>query len=161
MFSSSPKEAIKAYSKVSVETGVLAADPHQLIVMLFDGAIKAIVEAGIQMKANNVAEKGRLITQAILIIESGLRASLNKKVGGQLALNLDALYGFLSKELILANLDNNEEQLAKVNKSLMELRSAWLQIAPAKVKANQSEQEEQLEPAKPTAAATAAKAVAS
>lgn len=144
MFNSSPKDAIKAYSKVSVETGVLAADPHQLIVMLFDGAIQAISEAGVQMQVNNIPEKGRLITKAILIIESGLRASLNKKVGGKLAVTLDALYGFLSHELILANLDNNEKQLAKVNESLMELRRSWLQIAPAKLK-EAEQQRKQLE----------------
>jgi|GEM_PF-206920 len=133
MFGSSPKDAINTYAKVSIETGVLAANPHQLIVLLFDGAIKAISNAVQQMQEKNISEKGRSITHAISIIESGLRASLNKKVGGELALTLDALYGFLSKELVMANRNNDATKLAEVKKTLTELRGAWLQIAPVKV----------------------------
>ena len=133
MFGSSPKNAINAYATVSIETGVLAADPHQLITLLFDGAIKAISNASQQMQEKKIPEKGHSITHAISIIESGLRVSLNKKVGGELALNLDALYGFMSQQLLMANRNNDTEKLAEVKKTLTELRGAWLQIAPAKV----------------------------
>lgn len=130
MFGSSPRNAANAYAKVSIETGVLAADPHKLIVMLFDGAIKAISNATQQMESQKIAEKGRSVSHAISIIENGLRASLNKKVGGELAQNLDALYGYMSKQLALANLNNDVVKLTEVHTLLTDLRDTWQKIAP-------------------------------
>ena len=46
---------LNAYAKVGVETGVSSASPHQLVVMLFDGAMKALGAAIVNMKANNIA----------------------------------------------------------------------------------------------------------
>jgi flagellar secretion chaperone FliS len=132
MFGSSPKNAANAYSKIGMETGVFAADPHKLIVMLFDGAVKAICNASIYMRDGKIPDKGRSITHAISIIESGLRASLNKEVGGELARNLDALYGYMARQLLLANIHNDQKILDEVKKQLLELKDAWEQIAPAK-----------------------------
>ena len=132
MFGSSPQNAANLYSKVNLETGVLAADPHQLITLLFDGAIQALNEAAQHMAMNNTAEKGRLITRAISIIENGLRGSLNKKAGGEIAQNLEKLYTFFAKELVIANCNDDAQKLAEIKKLLTDIRSAWLQIAPAK-----------------------------
>lgn len=71
MFSSSGKAA-QAYARVGVETGVVAASPHKLIVMLFDGALLAITNARQQMAAGQVAEKGTSISRAIDIVSCGL-----------------------------------------------------------------------------------------
>lgn len=132
MFGSSPKKAADAYSKVGMETGVMGADPHKLILMLFDGAIMAISNASHQMATGQVPEKGRSVSHAISIIEKGLQASLNKKVGGELAVNLDALYGYMARELLLANMKNDQKKLAEVKGLLAELKDAWQQIAPDK-----------------------------
>jgi flagellar protein FliS len=58
--------------------------------MLFDGALVAIALGKKSMGEGNIKDKGESITKAILIIDNGLRASLNKEVGGELALNLDS-----------------------------------------------------------------------
>ena len=132
MFGSSPRNGANAYSKVGMETGVFAADPHKLILMLFDGALMAINNAINQMEAGKIAEKGRSISHAVAIVERGLRASLNKEVGGELAQNLDALYGYIIKQLMTANIQNDVDKLVESKKLLHELRSAWEQIAPNK-----------------------------
>lgn len=132
MFGSLPKNAANAYSKVSIETDMFVADPHKLIVMLFDGAVRAICNASIYMHEGNVPEKGRSISHAISIIESGLRASLNKDVGGELARNLDALYGYMARQLLFANVHNDQAKLEEVKKLLLELKGAWEQIAPTR-----------------------------
>lgn len=132
MFGSSPRNAANAYSKVGMETGVFAADPHKLILMLFDGALMAINNSIHQMGAGQIAEKGRSISHAVAIVERGLRASLNKEVGGELALNLDALYGYIIKQLMTANIQNDVDKLTESKKLLHELRAAWEQIAPNK-----------------------------
>lgn len=126
----SKQSGASAYAKVGIETGVMAASPHKLIVMLFDGALVAIHTAAVQMRAGNIAAKGKAVSQAILIIEGGLRASLDKKVGGTIAVSLDALYEYMSNRLLIANLKNQPEILEEVQRLLNELKDAWVQISP-------------------------------
>jgi flagellar protein FliS len=114
-----------AYSKVGLETGVVAASPHKLIVMLFDGAIMAIRNASEQMAAGNIPAKGASISTALTIIDGGLRASLNKDAGGEIAQNLDALYDYMGRQLLTANLHNKRELLAEVQQLLQDLRTSW------------------------------------
>lgn len=129
----SKQYGVNAYAKVGVETGVSSASPHQLIVMLFDGAMKALGAAIVNMKANNIAAKGEAISKAILIIDSGLRASLDKKAGGEIAEGLDALYEYMGTRLLQANLKNDVGILEEVQKLLGDLRSAWnaIETSPA------------------------------
>jgi flagellar protein FliS len=124
MFGKSSRGA-NAYANVSMETGVTSASPHKLIVMLFDGALIAVATAEQQMKDGNIQAKGKSISKAISIIDNGLRASLDKKVGGQIAESLDALYAYMSNRLLIANLKNQPEILQEVHTLLMDLKSAW------------------------------------
>lgn len=121
----SMKNGANAYAKVGVETGVLAASPHKLIVMLFDGALVAVAMGLQHMKAREIERKGLAISKAIMIIDNGLRASLDKKVGGEIAENLDALYAYMSQRLMMANLKNQPEILEEVHTLLKDLKSAW------------------------------------
>ena len=130
MFGSSQARGANAYAKVGIETGVIAASPHKLIVMLFEGAIVAISNASQHLSNGEIASKGQSISKAIAIIENGLRASLDKKAGGEIASNLDALYEYMSARLIRANLDNNQDMLTEVKNLLRDLKSAWEAIAP-------------------------------
>jgi flagellar protein FliS len=124
MFGSSQPGA-SAYAKVGMETGVMSASPHKLVVMLFEGAMLHVTVALQSMKAGQTAKKGKAITRAIAFIETGLRASLNKNVGGELALNLDALYEYMSRRLLDANIKNQPEILEEVYRLLSELKDAW------------------------------------
>jgi len=119
---------VNAYAKVGLETGVTSASPHKLIVMLYDGALAAIMTAITQMKAGNVQEKGKAISKAIQIIDNGLRASLDKEAGGEIARNLDALYDYMSRRLLEANIKNQPEILDEVRGLLADLRDTWNQI---------------------------------
>ncbi|MFZ6732525.1 flagellar export chaperone FliS [Undibacterium sp. Ji42W] len=131
MFGSSQVRGANAYAKVGIETGVIAASPHKLIVMLFEGAIVAISNASQHLSNGEIASKGQSISKAIAIIENGLRASLDKKAGGEIANNLDALYEYMSARLIRANLDNNDDMLNEVKNLLRDLKSSWEAIAPS------------------------------
>lgn len=126
------RSGVSAYASVGVETGVMAASPHKLIVMLFEGAMLAVSTAARQMAAGDIAGKGKSISKAIAIIENGLRASLDRKAGGEIAANLDALYEYMGNRLVVANLENKFEILEEVNRLLGELKGAWDAIgAPA------------------------------
>lgn len=128
MFGSTLRSGASAYGNVGLETGVVSATPHKLIVMLFDGALAALAKAMHDMKAGNVPAKGKSISQAISIIDNGLRASLDKKSGGEIAVSLDALYEYMSERLLVANLKNDANILEEISGLLKDLRGAWVAI---------------------------------
>lgn len=118
----------KAYAQVGLETGINSASPHGLIAMLYDGAIEAIRKAKIYLEMNDIEMKGRQMDKALRILKDGLTASLDLKAGGELAERLLSLYDFISKELILANSQNNVEKMDACIDMLEDLRSAWMEI---------------------------------
>lgn len=133
----SPRSATEAYARVSLETGVMAASPHQLILMLYDGALTALASARQALLKGDIPAKGKAISKAIDIVANGLKASLDKSAGGALAERLDALYEYLGNRLLYANLRNDAAALDECARLLAELKSAWQEIAndPAVVSA--------------------------
>lgn len=121
-------KGVNEYNRIGLETGVVAANPHQLIVMLFDGAIKSCNAALPLIEGKAFAQKGEMLSKAIMIIESGLRASLDKNAGGEIASRLDALYDYMSNRLFFANLHNDAQPVTEVISLLTELRSAWMSM---------------------------------
>lgn len=131
MFGSAMKGA-NAYARLGIETEAAFASPCHLIVMLFDGALDALSLGLHAMRAQNVAAKGHAISKAITIVGEGLRASLNKDVGGEIAYSLDALYLYIENRMLQGNLHNEPDFLLEAQRLLTELRAAWLQIDPDK-----------------------------
>ena len=117
--------AINAYTKVGVESGVNTADPHKLISMLYQGALLAIANAKNSILRKNIPDKGTAISKAIAIIDEGLNACLDKNAGGELAQNLSSLYDYMSMRLITANLKNDITALDEVSRLLTDLKGAW------------------------------------
>lgn len=133
----SPKRGVGAYATVGLETGVAAASPQKLVVMLYDGVIVALLSAINHIKSSNVAAKGASISKAITIIDNGLRASLDKKAGGEIAENLDALYDYMSRRLLQANIKNDISIIQEIHGLMSNLREAWVAIGE---KSNPGEQ---------------------
>ena len=115
---------IDEYTRLALRTDVETASPHRLILLLLDGAIDKLRAARGAMARGNIAAKGSNITWAMSIID-GLRASLNHERGGQIAANLDALYDYMIRTLVAANLHNDDAKLGEVERLMGEIRSAW------------------------------------
>lgn len=122
--------AINTYTKIRVESGVAAADPHKLICMLYEGALLAIANAKNGMLRKDTPAKGAAISKALAIIDEGLNASLDKNVGGELAHNLSSLYEYMIMRLITSNLKNDTAILDEVAGLLTDLKEAWDSIRP-------------------------------
>lgn len=121
---------VNEYRRVGLETGVSAASPHRMVEMLYDGAIRYVRDAARHLQRHDVAAKGEAISRAIAIIEQGLAGTLDRARGGLLAERLAALYDYMSRRLLVANLHNDAGALGEVEALLAELRDAWMQIAP-------------------------------
>ncbi len=120
---------VQAYKQVNLETSVNQASPHQLIVLLFDGALNAIRLAELYIEKGNIAGKGQAISKAINIIDNGLKSSLDLEQGGEIAENLDQLYQYISQQLVLANLHNDKDKLQVCFNLLDNIAQAWREIA--------------------------------
>ncbi len=123
------KVGSNAYKQVNLETSVSQASPHQLIVLLFDGALNAIRLADLHMQKGNIPDKGKAISKAINIIDNGLKSSLDLNQGGEIAENLDQLYQYISQQLVLANLHNDSKKLQTCFDLLDNIAQAWREIA--------------------------------
>ena len=122
-----------AYARVGVETGVMGASPHRLIVLLYQGARQAIAQARMHLQngdVTSVAERGIAISKAIRIVEGGLQASLNVEAGGEIGQRLNALYSYMARRLLEANIQHSETMLIEVDRLLATLEKAWIGIAP-------------------------------
>jgi len=116
--------ALSSYSDYGYNSEIEYADPHRLIQMLFEGALKRIAFTKGAMQRKEIEEKGKYIGQTIEIV-GGLRASLDKEKGGEVAANLDALYEYIGRQLLLANLKDSEAILDEVAGLLTDVKSAW------------------------------------
>jgi flagellar secretion chaperone FliS len=132
-----------AYARVGVETGVMGANPHRLILMLYQGARQAIAQARMHLRQGNIGPRGEAISKAMGIIAGGLQASLNKEVGGQIALRLDALYTYMMHRLLEANIEQSDAMLVEVDGLLATLEEAWIGIGPEAAKMAQGSPEVQ------------------
>ncbi|HEY1328099.1 MAG TPA: flagellar export chaperone FliS [Casimicrobiaceae bacterium] len=121
--------AAQAYTRIGLETGVAAASPQRLIVMLYDGALAAIVDARAHLRDGRTDQKGRSIGKAISIVDQGLKAALDVSQGGAIAQQLMDLYDYIGRLLLQANLGNDVTRLEEAHRLLSELRGAWAMLA--------------------------------
>jgi flagellar protein FliS len=122
------KPNASTYARVDLEGRVTSADPHQLIVLLYDGAILALTRAEAAIARKDIAAKATWITHAVSIIVEGLQTALDKDAGGSLARNLEDLYTYMARRLFEANMHSDAARVAEVRRLLDELRGAWLSI---------------------------------
>lgn len=119
-----------AYNKSAFEykkNAVNGASPLQLIVMLYDGALR-FMEAGKHfMKEGNLDKQNDNLQKAQRIIME-LMASLDMEKGGEIAKNLFSLYGYVTNELITANINDDTVPIDRSIKVMSDLRESWVAL---------------------------------
>jgi flagellar protein FliS len=133
-----PHAGAGAYRQVGVTTGVSAASPHQLVLMLFDGFDEALAQALGSLRGGAIEAKCSAITRATRIVDEGLRANLDLSAGGTLAADLRELYAYVSLRLVKANLNNDAAGIEECRRLMQPLREAWASIAPEAPEATQA-----------------------
>jgi flagellar protein FliS len=115
----------RAYLATQVET----TTQGELLLMLYEAAIKFLKRAKIEIDNKDFARKGIYISKAMAIIHE-LTESLNKEKGGEITPRLGALYQFCTSQLIKANIRLDKKMIDDVIKILDGIRSAYAQIVP-------------------------------
>jgi flagellar protein FliS len=119
---------IQTYQTTSVRSEIEGASPHRLVQLMMERVLTKIRLAGQFMENGSICEKGLHIGDAISLID-GLQVSLNHKPDAELAGNFDALYDYMKRRLLEANLRNDSATLEEVSGLMRELKSAWDAIA--------------------------------
>ena len=123
-------KALRQYQQINTQSGVAYASPHRLIQMLMEGALERIATAKGYIQRGEIALKGEQIGKAIAII-GGLRDGLNAEAGGKMATDLDALYDYMQRRLLEANLGSDTAMLDEVADLLRPIKEAWDSIGEA------------------------------
>ena len=107
---------------------IMTASSAMLVFMLFDKAISSLNAAVRAIAANDVQERWRNNNRAIEVI-SHLQMTLNMELGGEVAENLDRLYGFMLNRLPRVDMKNDPRPAEEVIELLAPLRESWRELA--------------------------------
>lgn len=125
MFSPFKPHAANAYQRVGVDSTMHITDKHQIVSLLFDGLIEALVNARGALARQDVAAKCAAASKALRILQEGLLAGVDKEAGGDLAQNLAALYEYCANRLILGNARNEDALFLEVQRLIESLAQSW------------------------------------
>ena len=119
--------ALSQYGKIKDDTQTMYASPHQLMLMLFDGALEAMSFTIGAIQKNDLALRSKQSTRSITII-NGMRECLDMQAGGELADNLYALYQYMAQELFRAGVKNDSDTIQNIQTMLKDIRGSWEKI---------------------------------
>jgi flagellar protein FliS len=114
---------ISAYQQSAVET----ASPTELVVMLYDGALKFIGLARAAIERRDIPARSEAISRALAIV-GHLRTTLDVERGGDVAQSLDQLYDYVTSRLLDASFTQQTGPLDEAVTVLSNLRDGWASI---------------------------------
>lgn len=119
---------MNAYMNQYQNNQILTASPEQVLIMLYDGAIRFVRQARQAIEEKNVPARTKAISKAVAIITE-FSNTLDYEVGGEIAVDLGRLYDFMVRELAAVNARGDSEKIEPVENILCELREAWVEAA--------------------------------
>ena len=111
-----------------LQTQVRSRTPLELVVMLYDGALRAVTTAAEAQAKRDIRTRGDNVSKALGIVAE-LQSSLDREKGGKVAEELDELYAWMTSRLVDATIKQDVKPLNEVKRVLQILRDAWQQVA--------------------------------
>lgn len=120
------------YARTYRANSVLTASPGQLVLMLYDGALRSLglAREGFQRPVDDRRRFETINTQLLKAqaILSELQGTLNHDAGGEFSRNLERLYDYYLRRLMEANIQKKEEPVIEVERLLRDVRDAWAEM---------------------------------
>jgi flagellar protein FliS len=117
-------QAINSYRQTQVESST----PLEQVVLLYDGALRYLTEAKTALERRDIAAR-RLAVNRVLAIVGELRGALDMERGGEIAVSLSKLYGYVQDRVMDAVMNHDPRGIEDATKTLTTLREAWRTIA--------------------------------
>jgi flagellar protein FliS len=121
------RQNLKAYKKVDIESSIMSSGPHQIIVMMFDGALQSLAIARGAMERKDFELKSESISKFVNIL-SALRNSLDFDAEPEISQRFDELYVYCIDVINEVSLSLQVERFDEVIKLLKPLRNAWFEM---------------------------------
>ena len=109
-------------------TEAQSASPLQLVVMLYDGAVRFLNEAGAAEARGDLRARAQALTRVSAIVAE-CHGTLDLERGGSVARELDGLYSYISARLLDVTVKRDAGAIAEVHKLMSTLRDAWAEAA--------------------------------
>ncbi|MEO7161651.1 MAG: flagellar export chaperone FliS [Bdellovibrionia bacterium] len=106
------------------QTSITTANRGQILIMLYEAAIRNLKKTVTAIEKKNLSEKGVALGKVHDIIVELLN-TLDFEAGGEIARDLERLYNFMIEQLVKANIENSKEPLLVTQKLLENLLGAW------------------------------------
>ena len=119
------------YARSYKAAAIGTATPGQLVLMLFDGALRFLSTALHGFEVENIGQRFEQVNNNLIKtqrIVRELQSSLDLKAGGEFSATMHALYDFMLEELVKANLKKDPVPVRNVERLIAELRDAWSQM---------------------------------
>jgi flagellar protein FliS len=116
--------ALRGYRTTQAQT----SSPLELVVLLYDGALRFLADAERAIAANDLAARGTAVSKALAIVNE-LQSTLNLEKGGAVAEELDRLYDYVQDRLLTVTRDHDAGALADAQRVLSSLAEAWRTVA--------------------------------
>lgn len=118
------KKGAQQYQQVNVSSEALDADPHRLIQLLLEAALTRLAQAKGAIERNDMPQKASLLGKVTDIVQS-LQSSLDMNKGGELSLQLERLYDYITFRVVEASSHNSVEIVEEVMELLLQVKGAW------------------------------------
>lgn len=125
----SQQSSLAAYRSVNAHGIVASADPHALVLTLFDAVLGRLMTARSCIEQGQTVRKASLLHSSVTLLGE-LRGSLDMQKGGSLAQNLSDLYDYMVRRVLHANVSDDPAAIGEVIGLLGEIREAWAAIGP-------------------------------
>jgi flagellar protein FliS len=116
--------ALRGYRTTQAQT----SSPLELVVLLYDGALRFLADAERALAAQDVPARATAISKALAIVNE-LQNTLDLAKGGAVAEELDRLYDFVQDRLLRVTRDQDPAALAEAQRVLSSLADAWRTVA--------------------------------
>lgn len=118
---------LQQYSKVNAQTGIVDADPHRLIQLLYHGLLENLAKSKGFIERKDIENKNKHLVKACDILNA-LRTCLDPKHNQELTDNLASLYDYCIRQLLMANLKNDITIIDEVVGLIVPVKTAWDEI---------------------------------
>ncbi len=124
------RKNLKAYQNVNIKSSLTAADPHQIITMMYNGLLESLAQAKGAIERKDLENKSKLLTKATNILQA-LTTSLDTDSQPEISKNFSELYSFCISKINDASLSLDISTIDQVINFLSPLRDAWQQMPEA------------------------------
>ena len=115
---------VDAYRRTEAQS----ASPMQLVVMLYDGALRFLSEARAAQTTGDLPRRAHALRRVTAIVAE-CHSTLDLERGGAVAADLDRLYSYISTRLLDVTVHRDATALEEVHKLMTTLRQAWAEAA--------------------------------